>query len=628
MERRLAAILAADVAGYSHLMEEDDEASTTTLQSYFDVVRESVVAHRGRVFSTAGDSIVAEFPSIVDAIRSAVEIQREILERNTAVSENKRMCFRIGVNLGDIISDHDSLYGTGVNVAARLEQLAEPGGICISQNAYDQVRKILEMSFEDIGEFRLKNIADPVRVYRISSTPWPRFSSRALRRGLRRSLRMAIPYFVVASVIVAALLTWQNTIPTGLGGFGSDATLSSGNAAIAVLPFEDISSNSDQEYLANGITEELVTGLAKFPDISVVGGSSTSGYKGKQQDPGLIGRQLRVTYVIEGTLQRANDTVRITAQLIETSSGRNVWAERYDRKLDNIFDIRDEIMRSVAGTLMGTRGKLAIAEVNRLSKKDPTSFTAYDYLMKGWFDWSEFTKEGNESARQFFEKSRSIDQNYARAYAGLAWTYSLDYDYDWTDDRSKTLAQMLQMAETAVRLDPDDYRSHWALGWAYLYNREFDEATAHYERARDLNPNDAELLAEMANLLIYIGQPQRAVNQLQEAIRLNPFHESWYVEYLGWAYQEAGMSLESIKTLEKVIDNNPGEEKLWILPTLAAAYADPRVDRKQDAAKIVKSILTLDPGFTLRHLRDKAPYKSADSMERRLRELRRAGLPE
>ena len=333
MERRLAAILAADVQGYSHHTEVDEEASTATLRMYRAVVEESISAHHGHIFSSAGDGVVAEFPSIVEAIRCAVEIQNEIAERNSSVPEKQQMQFRIGVNLGDVIAEDNNLYGTGVNVAVRLEQLAEPGGICISQTVYDQVRKIIEIPFQDIGERRLKNITEPIRVYRILPAPLPwlsRVFSRARRSpGLRR-------------------FRWHPTFPSR-GGCRIVLSASAGcvvehrsrrcsrasaeHPAIAVLPFDDMSPTHDQQYLADGITEELITGLAKFPELVVMSRNSTLTYKDKPTDSRQVAKDLNVRYVVEGSVQRSDQNVRVTAQLIDASTGRQLWADRYDREI-------------------------------------------------------------------------------------------------------------------------------------------------------------------------------------------------------------------------------------------------------------------------------------------------------
>ena len=632
MERRLAAILAADVQGYSRLTELNEEASTATLRMYRAVVEEFISAHRGRIFSSAGDGVVAEFPSIVEAIRCGVEIQNEIAERNEAVPEDGRMQFRIGVNLGDVIAEDNNVYGTGVNVAVRLEQLAEPGGICLSQTVYDQVRKIVEIPFEDIGEHRLKNIAEPVHVYRIlpSPSPWlKRLFSRTNIHRRRLGVAAGVLLLLLAVAAGAFYLRQPAALWTTLLGDARGLSLPD-HPAIAVLPFDDMSATHDQQYLADGITEELITGLAKFPELIVMSRNATFTYQDKPTDSRQVGKDLNVHYVVEGSIQRSDQNVRVTAQLIDASTGRHLWADRYDREIKDIFAIRDDIMRSIAGTLGGLGGKLAQAEVARLSGKNPNSFTAYDYLMKGWYEWHKFTREANAAARDLFELARKIDPNYARAYAGLAWAYADDYDYEWTDDYDKTLKLALENASTAVRLDPNDYQAHWALGWAYLYNRQHERAIAHYLRARDLNPNDAELLAEMANFLIFIGQPKQAVDQVKEAIRLNPFHENWYLEYLGWAYEEAGMPKEAIEVFEQAIDlKNPSEDQLWYFPTIAAAYAHPTVGRMDDARKIVKTLLSRKPEFSTSEFVSRLlPYKTKELLDRYLNAVRQAGLPE
>ena len=629
MERRLSAILAADVKGYSHLTELNEESSTATLRVYRAVLEESISAHRGHCLRWAGDGVVAEFPSIVEAIRCGVEIQNEIAERNASVPEKERMHFRIGVNLGDVIAEENDLYGTGVNVAVRLEELAEPGGICVSQTVYDQVRKIVELPFQDIGERRLKNISDPVHVYRIAPEPlsWTRrFFSRA---NVRRGLGVAAGSLVLFLAVAAGSFYLRQPAALWDAVLRDSAKLPE-HPAIAVLPFDDMSPTRDQQYLADGITEDLITGLAKIPELLVMARTASFAYKDKPTDSRQVRKDLGVHYIVDGSIQRSDHDLRVTAQLIDSSTGRELWADSYDRKIESIFAIRDDITRSIAGALGGLSGKLAKAEVARLSGKDPNSFTAYDYLMRGWYEWHKFTPESNAASRDLFEQARKIDPNYARAYVGLCWAYANDFDYEWTSDYAKTLKLTLDMAREAVRLDPNDYQAHWGLAWAYLYHRQHDKAVAEYERARKLNPNDAELIAEMANFLIFMGEPKQAIEHAKEGIRLNPFHENWYDEYLGWAYAEAGMPKEAIEVFQKAIDlQNPADDQLWYFPTIAAAYADPAVGRMDDARKIVNTLLSRKPEYsTSGALAHADPYKTKELIDRFVTAARGVGLPE
>jgi TolB-like protein/class 3 adenylate cyclase/Tfp pilus assembly protein PilF len=631
MERRLAAILAADVKGYSRLTELNEEASTATLRMYRAVVEESISAHHGRVFSSAGDGLVAEFPSVVEAIRCGLEIQNEIAERNESVPKDGRMQFRIGINLGDVIAEENNLYGSGVNVAVRLEQLAEAGGLCISQTVYDQVRKIVEIPFEDIGERSLKNIAEPVHVYRVRPSPLPwlkRLFSRTSNVG-RRPIGVAPGVLLLLLAVAAGAFYLRQPAALWDALLGSELSHAE-FPAIVVLPFDDMSPTHDQQYLADGITEELITGLSKSPDLLVMARTASFAYKDRPADIRQVRRDLDVRYIVDGSLQRSDHDVRVTAQLIDARTGRELWADSYDRQIESIFAIRDDIARSIAATLGGLSGKLAKVEVARLSGKDPNSFTAYDYLMRGWYEWHKFTPESNAAARDLFEQAKKADPDYARAYVGLCWAYANDFDYEWTSDYAETLKLTLDMATAAVRLDPDDYQAHWALGWAYLYHRQFDKALAEYARARQLNPNDAELIAEMANFLIFMGEPKQAIVQAKEGIRLNPFHENWYIEYLGWAYAEAGMPKEAIEVFQKAINlDNPTDDQLWYYPTIAAAFASPAVGRMDDARKIVRTLLSRKPNYSISDSVSRSlPYKTKALTDRYVNAARSVGLPE
>ena len=620
MERRLAAILAADVMGYSRHTERNEEASTVTLRMYRTVVDEAISAHRGHIFSSAGDGVVAEFPSIVEAIRCAIEIQNEIAERNASVPERDRMQFRIGVNLGDVIAEDNNLYGTGVNVAVRLEQLAEPGGICISQTVYDQVRKIVEIPFQDIGERRLKNIAEPVHVYRILPSPLP-WLSWILSRTWRK------PRLGAAAGMLVLLLA------AGAGSFylsqpaAWDALLGAGpreEAAIAVQPFRDLRATELHD-LAGGITEGLRMALGRFPELHVR--ARNPSLADTPTDVVQLGKALDVRYVLDGSVQRSDQNLRVTARLTDATTRTQLWSQDYDfdRQEDSIA-VRDDVTRYIAGTLGGLDGQLHSEEVTRLPNK-LNDFTAYDHVAKGWTEWNKFTEEGNKAARDHFDEAKKIDPNYARAYAGLAWTYSSDHDFEFSHDYKEDPIQLtFENARTAVRLDEYDYVGHWALGWAYLYRKQYDRAEEEYNRARELNPNDSELLGEMGNLLVFIGKPQRAIDQLKDSIRLNTRRKDWYVQYLGWAYEEAGMPKEAIEVLERAIDRqDPTEDQLWVLPSLAAAYAEVgQIDRAHEMSDTIRK---LAPDFSSNARADEEPYQPKDR-ERYVNALIRAGLPE
>ena len=632
VDRRLAAILMADVVAYSRLMQHDEAGTVAGLRACQRSYLEPLVAeHHGRVVNLAGDSVLCEFTSAVDAVECAVALQRQLLDMPLRIASGEVLQLRVGVNLGELLIERDGLFGDGINIAARLQSLAPPGGICVSGKVRDEVVGKLAHRLVPLGHHRVKNIEEPVAVYRVdpeaSATVPLRLLPRLRVRRPPRAWWLAAAALLVLAAGVGAVV-WEQARGRG----STSPKREPDRPSVAVLPFDDLSASRDQQYFADGIAEELITGLAKFPDLLVIARNSSFTYKGRPVDIRRVGSELGARYVVEGSVQREEGQVRVVTQLIDAASGGHIWAESYDRPTQAIFVIRDDVTKRVAATLMGTGGKLAEAELSRLAAKDPVSLTAYDHLMKGWYEWRKFTQEGNLAARSSFERSRQADPNYARAYAGLAWTYASDYDFGWTDDYDGTLRSALDLAETAVRLDPNDYRGHWALGWAHLYNREHDAAMANYNRARQLNPNDAELLAEMANLLIFIGRPQQAIEQLKEAMRLNPYHERWYIEYLGWAYEEAGRPQEAVDTLRQVIGPNPGNDELWLLRTLAAALADPAVGRMEEARAIAARILAIDPEFTLSahrlYVEETFPYARSEQVDRWISALRRTGLPD
>ena len=621
---RLAAIVSIDVVGYSRLMEFDEAGTHEALTAFRRGTVEPLISeYHGRIVKLTGDGALIEFPSAVDAVRCSFQIQQQAEIWNTDRPEDRRIVFRVGINLGEVIVDEHDIYGTGVIIAARLQSMCDPGAIFVSSAVVAQVGNRGGLGFAYVGERAVKNIAEPVEVYRVTADAGTgrALPHRRLWSGRRLLLLGAVPLIVLCGLIAA----WRfDLIDT------AEVRMPAGKPSIAVMPFRNLSADAAQNYFAEGINEDLITDLAKFPGIYVASRSASGYYKDKPAPVELVRTDLGVNYVLEGGIQKSNNDVRITVQLIDAASGENLWAERYDRNPEHIFEIQDDITRTIAGTLMGTTGLLAEAELRRVARKPAKNWIAYDYLMQGWHEWYKFTPESNKEARRLFEVAREADPTYARAYASLAWTYALDYEYEWTDQYEEAVAQALALSKKAVELDEKDYRSYWVLGWSYLYSWEHEKAEAAYNKARQMNPSDTELMAEMASLLIYIGRPQQAIDQLREAMRRNPFYDRWYVEYLGWAYQEAGMAKECVDTM-KIVDPEPVQRDLWLLRILSACYADPSVNDMEQAHAVAAKILALDPDFSLAAHRkfqeETFPYKSPDLIDKWAAALQRVGLP-
>ena len=434
MERRLAAILAADVVGYSRLMEADEEATLATLNLYREVIDGLVADHRGRIFGSAGDSVVAEFASPVEAVRCAARIQHKLEEHNAELPDNRQMRFRIGINLGDVMAEGENLLGDGVNIASRLEGLADAGGICISRTVHDQVKNKEELGYEYLGEQEVKNIAEPIPAYRV----------------IMETRAVATPH--VASM---------------------DAMLE--RPAIAVLPFANMSGDPGQEYFSDGLTEDIITALALWRSFPVIARNSSFVYKGKAMDVKRIGRELGAQYVLEGSVRKSGNRLRITAQLIDAANGHHVWVEKFDRDLEDVFALQDEIAERITATLERALGK---AELTRSKAKQPGNLDAWDYYLRGRSYLDEITKDGTAKAREMFERAIELDPGYADAFADLAWTHSRDLLLECTDDWEGSIAQVYEAARRAVALDNASSRAHHLLSTAYIWRNEHDLATA------------------------------------------------------------------------------------------------------------------------------------------------------
>jgi adenylate cyclase len=617
-KRKLTAILSADVEGYSRLMGEDEDATILTLTAYRELMSRLIQKHSGRVVDSPGDNLLAEFTSVVDAVRCAVEIQEELRVRNAELPENRRMVFRIGINLGDVVEEGERIYGDGVNITARVEGLAEGGGICISGSVYDSIKNKLSVGYESLGEHTVKNIKEPVRVYRMRIGPEATASgvSEEKRHGVKRWQWTVLATVVV--LIVGAVSIWHfyfrlpSVEPASVEKMAFPLP---DKPSIAVLPFVNISGDPEQEYFADGITNDIITALSEFKFLFVIASNSTFTYKGKPVKVQQVSEELGVQYVLEGSVQRTSDRMRINAQLIDATTGKHLWAEHYDRDAQRLFDIQDEIVETIVATLAF---KVDATERERVVRKRPENLSAYDYWLRGRDIWFGFTKEANEQARELFEKAIELDPDWGRPYSYIAWVLVNDARFGWSEDPKKTFELALEWALKRYELDPDDYETHWALGIIYLHLRDFDLATAGYERALALNSNDADFLAEMAIALNYMGRPEQAIAQLKKAMRMNPRHPSWYLGVLGYAYYEVGQYEEALATLKK-------DKKPWFTThrTLAAVYV--RLGRLEEARAEVSKMFEKNPYYTLESEKHR-PYNDDTRRERLVNDLRKAGV--
>jgi len=574
-ERRLAALLSADARGYSRLMDQDEEATVRTLSAYRKMMTSLVEQHRGRVVDSPGDNLLAEFASTVDAVKCALEIQKDLRARNAELPEPKRMEFRIGINLGDVIVEEDRVYGDGVNIAARLEGLAEGGGICISGTVYDQVKNKVRLPYESLGEHTVKNIAEPVRVYRVRTE--------------------------AAAVSEAS----------------KDGNLPD-EPSVAVLPFVNISGDPDQEYFADGITEDLITDLSKVSGLFVIARQSVFTYKNKPVKVGQIGRELGVRYVLEGSVRRAADRLRITAQLVDTKTEGHLWAERYDRDLGDIFALQDEVTQRIVASLSV---KLTGLEEDRLAHRYTNNLEAYDFTLRGLEYYFRFTKEASGKAHEMFQKAIELDPGYALAYSRLGLAYLHEWTHGWSQD-PRSLEFAFKMAQRAIALDESLPEAHRILGDVYLWNKDHPHAIDELEKAIALNPNYADAIAGLGEVLNWAGRPDEAIGLIKRAMRLNPHHHAWYLWALGISYASTNRNEEAIELMKRGLIRSP--DFLGIHLQLAFLYAE--TGKKQEAQREVEEILRISPDATVEWLEQRIPSKDQAIRDRIAKGLRDAGL--
>jgi adenylate cyclase len=580
-KRKLAAILSADVVGYSSLMDDNEEDTIRTLKNYCSAIKTLIGHNRGRLVDIVGDNLLAEFISAVDAVNCGTEIQQELAQRNMELPDNRKMKFRIGINVGDVVEENGRIYGDGVNIAARLEGLADAGGICISGRVYDQIENKLDLAYAYLGEQKVKNITRPIRVYAVRMAP-----------GVTES-KMGKMHEPPAK------------------------------PSIAVLPFLNMSGDIDQEYFSDGVTEDIITALSKFRWFFVIARNSSFTYKGKTIEVKRVAEDLGVRYVLEGSVRKAGEKVRITAQLIDALTGYHVWAERYDRDLEDIFAVQDEITHSIVRSV---GPEFISAEMKRAQRKDVRNLDVWDYIMRASSLHGRYTKKDAAEAQRLLGKAIELEPMSSEAFCLLAFTHLMQVQFGWSKPASKSIKEAEKAAQSAVAIDDRDAWAHTALGLVDLISKRYDDAVSRLEKAINLNPNLANAYGALGQALALAGEYEAAVTHINKAIRLSP-HDPFVVYWFG----HLGVAAFADKRYEdacywgrKTIQHNPmfpGGHRL-----VAASCG--HLGSAQEAANEFKELLLLMPGMTADDVRKQVPFKRSSDMERYIEGLRKAGLKE
>ena len=574
-------------------MEADEDA---TLAAWWvarkEIIDPIIARHAGRIVKHTGDGFLAEFNTVLDAVQSAIAMQAELAAQNADVPGDRRLDFRMGINLGDIVVDDEDIYGDGVNIAARLEALAEPGGICVSAAVYNQVDNKLDVAFEDMGEQAVKNIVKAVRAYRVRPPRHARRTrGRARTHAARRWTWAAVAALAVAVMVGTAgyLGVFPLRPPTPRTDAGPALSLPD-KPSIAVLPFTNMSGDPEQEYFSDGITEDIITDLSKSPALFVIARNSSFVYKERAVDVRRVGEELGVRYVLEGSVRKANDSVRITAQLVDAASGTHLWAERYDRDLKDIFAVQEEVAHEILSALVA---KLKVAGPGARGRTLIENLEAYDLYLRGMEFYRRHTKEANAEARRLLAKAIELDPGFARAYSALGWTHFLDWALQWSHDTG-SLDHALDLAQSAIGLNPFQANAYHLLSHVYLWRKQHEQAIAAAEKAIALDPGNADSYAELGEVLAWSGRPEETIELVRKAMRLDPHHPMYYSWNIGHAYRLTGRFEEAIEAQRNALARNPD-----FLPShaeLAVNYGELGREKEQRAA--VAECLRISPDIT------------------------------
>jgi len=624
-KRKLTAILSADVKGYSRLMGEDEKATVETLKTYREAMGNLIQQYKGRVIDSPGDNLLSEFASVVDAVECAVKIQEELKKRNEKLTENRRMEFRIGVHHGDVIEDEERIYGDGVNIAARIEGLAEGGGICISRTSFDSVKNKLKLGYEYLGEHSVKNIAEPVRVYKALMEPEAAGKVIGEEKPKPKHWRWAAIGGVAVLIIVAgALAIWNfyfRPPPIEPASVEKMAYPLPDKPSIAVLPFVNMSGDPKQEYFSDGMTEEIITALSKVPQLFVIARNSAFTFKGKSVKVKKVAEDLGVKYVLEGSVRKEGNRMRITAQLIDATKGYHIWAERYDREFKDTFALHDEITLKIVTAL---QIKLTEGEQARLYGKSTKNLEAYGMVLQAREYFRRMDKDSNLLARKMFEEAISMDPQYAVAYCYLGYTHWMDVMFGASKSPKQSIGLAVELAQKAIAINESLPLAHGLLAYLYTMKRQHDKGIAEGERAIALDPNSADSHLWLAYALRYSGRPKEALTYVKKAIRLNPYPPTSYFLHLGAINRMTGHYEEAISAYKKALQRKG--TNLWAHIGLAATYIS--LGREEEAQVEASEVLKIDPKLSLDRLAKRLPYKNKADSESLIDALKRAGLPE
>jgi adenylate cyclase len=624
-KRKLAAVLSASAEEYGRLMGEDEAGTLQTLKGHHQVMCSLVEKHQGRVVDTRGDNLLAEFASVVDALECAVEIQTELKGRNEELPKERRMPFRIGIHLGDVIEEEGKIYGDGVNVAALLDSLADGGGICVSRSAHDQVKNKLDVGYQDLGQRGVENISEPVRVYRVVLEPDPKWKMigkiwSRMKQWQKVALTIGVALLQVAGgLVVKKYFDRPPSPPVATASVQKVALPIPDKPSIAVLPFENMTGDPKQEYFTDGFTEQIITSLSKIPALFVISRNSTFSYKGKPVKVQQVGEELGVRYVLEGSVQKSSGRIRINVQLIDAILGQHLWAESYDRDLKDIFGLQDEVILKITSALSVN---LTAGEQARAWAEGTKSLEAYLKLMQSREYLRKGNQESNAQARRLAEETIALDPKYADAYAVLGWTHASEVFNGTSRSPKDSIAKAIESTQKALAMNGSLAEAHSRLGVLYSFSGRYDEGIAEAERGVELDPNSGQANYNLMLVFKWAGKPKEAIPVIQKALRLEPIPPDNYVQQLALVYLQAGDCKDAIAACDKGLKRQP--DHLVSRLIMAAVYGS--CGREKEAREEATELLRINPKFTVESYMRNIPYKNPSDRDRVAQGLRKAGL--